>query len=738
MVLTLDFDDDCVTEWRLARDSVERTEVDDYHPTMYVGAPVSELYGLDGGQTPKPQIPDRGALTESLRSLRAFLEGQAAVEDAGVDVWRQTFRSSARPVLRVDCRGIEDVRSIARRIHQFGEPDEHTCYDVDLTRQLRYTLETETDPVPDTSSRDLRTLEIQFPAHETGLDSLPQLQVGGESVGSSPREVAEAVSHRISSVDPDVLVVDTARVVPLLFEAAAEFGLEPYALGREPGYTQLASESTYTSYGQVGHSPARYTVPGRVVLDRSNTFFYTESGLDGCLDLVERAGLPLEELSWASIGRVLTAMQIREARSRGVLVPWRPWRPEFFRSATTLDTADRGGTTLAPEVGVHEDVHELDFSSMYPNIIRTRNISPETVRCGCCENTRVPNVGYSICERDGYLPDVLGPLIDGRSEIKRRIRETDDPDELATLEARSSAIKWILVSCFGYQGFSNAKFGRIECHESINAFAREILLDAKDALEAGGWRVLHGIVDSIWVTPAPTVADADRRDLEQIAHEVSENTGIELEYEAEFDWVAFCPRRNGDGGALTRYFGRRSGVPYPEEGLGDAVKTRGIEARQDDTPTWVVRLQEELIRTLDRTHDAEATCDVLAEWIERLEGGDVSPRDLLISQRVSKRVEQYRHETVTVAALKRAKWKDCALAPGQRVEYLVVDDDARGLGRVRLAHESLDSYDTEWYRAQAIRAAESVLSPLGWDRERIRERLEGTTARTLARYNAPE
>ncbi|WP_284014746.1 type B DNA-directed DNA polymerase [Halobaculum litoreum] len=734
MVLTIDYDDTAVTEWRLTSDGVERTRVDDYRPTMYVGAPVAELYGEHGGPTPRARLPKRGALTDALADVRAFFEGHDAVADLSVDVWRQTFRSDARPVLRVDCRRIEDVRAVARRVHQFGDADAHTCYNVDLTRQLRYTLETGTDPAPDTAVRDLRTMRLGLPAHGSDAAALADLTIDGEPAGATPRAAVEAVAERLAAVDPDVLVVDTARVVPLLFEAAADHGIESFALGREPGYTQLASASTYTSYGQVGHSPARYAVPGRAIIDRSNTFFYDEAGLDGCLDLVDRAGLPLQELGWASIGRVLTAMQIREARSRGVLVPWRAWRPEFFRSATTLDTADRGGTTLAPEVGVHEDVHELDFASMYPNVIREYNVSPETVRCGCCDNDRVPNVGYSICERDGYLPDVLGPLIDGRSEIKRRIRASDDPDEIETLEARSSAIKWILVSCFGYQGFSNAKFGRIECHESINAIARELLLDAKAALEAGGWRVLHGIVDSIWVTPAPDVADAERRPLDAIAGEVSASTRIELEYEAAFDWVAFCPRRGGDGGALTRYFGRRRGEPYPDDGLGDAVKTRGIESRQDDTPAWVARLQAALIRTLDRTHDAEAVCGELATWLGRLDDGAVDPSDLLIEQRVSKRAEQYRHETVTVAALKRAAWKDCALEPGQRVRYLVVDDDARGVGRVRLRHEPLRGYDTAWYRRQAIRAAESVLSPLGWDRERIRRWLSGTRDARLSTY----
>jgi len=148
---------------------------------------------------------------------------------------------------------------------------------------------------------------------------------------------------------------------------------------------------------------------------------------------------------------------------------------------------------LSPEVGLHENVHELDFSSLYPNIICTRNVSPDVIRCDChSDRDDVPGLGYSICDDRGYLVDVLQPIIDARDEIKaaiRREKDRNDPDEdrLAELEGRSGALKWILVACFGYQGFSNAKFGRIECHEAINAFAREILLTAKQRLEAGGW-----------------------------------------------------------------------------------------------------------------------------------------------------------------------------------------------------------------------------------------------------------
>jgi len=97
-------------------------------------------------------------------------------------------------------------------------------------------------------------------------------------------------------------------------------------------YQQLASRLTYLSYGCVGHSPARYDVSGRAIIDESNTFFYRETNLDGVLDLVSRSKKPVQKLAWASIDNVLTAIQICEAHDRGVLVPWNSWRHEFFQA----------------------------------------------------------------------------------------------------------------------------------------------------------------------------------------------------------------------------------------------------------------------------------------------------------------------------------------------------------------------------------------------------------------------
>ena len=57
----------------------------------------------------------------------------------------------------------------------------------------------------------------------------------------------------------------------------------------------------------------------------------------------------------------------------------------------------------------------------------------------------------------------------------------------------------MLVTCFGYLGYKNARFGRIEAHEAVTAYGRDKLLCAKEIFEAAGFTVLHGLTDCLWV-----------------------------------------------------------------------------------------------------------------------------------------------------------------------------------------------------------------------------------------------
>ena len=48
--------------------------------------------------------------------------------------------------------------------------------------------------------------------------------------------------------------------------------------------------------------------------------------------------------------------------------------------------------------------------------------------------------------------------------------------QAAAFKARADAHKWSLVTSFGYLGYKNARFGKIEAHESVTAWGRELSL----------------------------------------------------------------------------------------------------------------------------------------------------------------------------------------------------------------------------------------------------------------------
>ena len=77
-------------------------------------------------------------------------------------------------------------------------------------------------------------------------------------------------------------------------------------------------------------------------------------------------------------------------------------------------------------------------------------------------------------------------------------------------------MKWLLVCCFGYTGYKNARFGKIEAHEAINAVARETLLVAKEIAETDGFELIHALVDSLYVWKE----GATREDYERLSQEI--------------------------------------------------------------------------------------------------------------------------------------------------------------------------------------------------------------------------
>jgi len=423
----------------------------------------------------------------------------------------------------------------------------------------------------------------------------------------------------------------------------------------------------------------------------------------------------------------VTALQVNQALRDGVLVPWKRNLAEYWKTAEELLIADRGALVIEPKVGIHENAFEVDFASLFPNIMVNHNISPETVLCTCCPDSkkRVPFTHYNICQQHiGLIPRVLKPLIERRMTYKKRI--ISEPGRADEYEMKQNVLKWLLVTSFGYMGFNKARFGRIECHESITAYGREILLRTIELAGDMDFEILHGIVDSLWVKG---------RNPEKLCDTVTREIGIPLELKGEFRWIVFLPNKSNGVGALNRYYGVMT---------NGKLKVRGIEIRRSDTPKLISNLQEAMLGKLVEAKTVSEfymkipeAIEVLREYTRKVLDNECALTDLIFKTHVSRGCDEYRQFNNQMAAMKQLKVEGIETLAGQSIRYIITDHKSRNYQKRVIIPELADEntqYDREKYYEFLLRAAESILLPFGYTEERLDGIMRRKMQRSLCGY----
>lgn len=461
-----------------------------------------------------------------------------------------------------------------------------------------------------------------------------ELQSDGKTViAGNEKKVLLDLSSLLQTIDPDVILIPDADIwIPLILEKSRSYRIL-MPISRIGRYRTISPKS-YWSYGKVNYRGGSIIPEGRILIDTKNSFTYAESGLYGVITAARLTGLSPNLTSRFTPGTLISSYEIYEAVKRGIAVPFRKSDAEHLRHFRELKAMDKGGMIFQPEPGLYERIYQLDFTSLYPFIIVRYNLSPESLNNS----------------RRGFLPEVIEPLLQMRIMTKRKKRSNPKYAQL------DSILKWMLVTCFGYTGYRNAKFGSIEVHERITSTAREILIRVKEIAESIDLEVLHGIVDCLWIRG---------KRIEEFKEKVEREIVIPTEIE-EYDWIVFLPMEDGSG-AYNRYFGRLS---------NGEMKVRGVMARRDDTPKYVKRMQEEMFKRMSEAKDAKTLSEMVTElkamydnYLKSLPNADVN--EIKIRKRISKL--NYTKRSLEASAVEALSKNHIYVRPGMEIEYVVVD-----------------------------------------------------------------
>jgi DNA polymerase-2 len=590
---------------------------------------------------------------------------------------------------------------------------------------------------------DLRVMELYINGNSVSLGRQTLNRTGsglileceGYRVEMETIDVGE-IEKFLKYFDPDVILSDDgdASLLPFLFseetrwKTSIPWDREPYPLKRLVNPKGLS----YFSYGRTYYRAPAHTFLGRWHIDRRNSFIYGESGMEGVIELARLAKIPVQRMARTSPGTAITSMQLDRAFQDNILIPWRKGEPERFKTAWDLLVADKGGLVFQPKLGIFEDVAEIDFASMYPTMMAIYNISPETVLCGCCENRRVPEAGYTICERrEGIVPKTLKPILKRRAWLKKMALippsphggegkgEGEDREKRRDIYNRKqTALKWMLVTSFGYLGYRNARFGRIEAHEAVTAFGREKLLEAKEICEEEGFELLHAITDSLWIRKK----GFREEEVLDLCQKISEATGITMSLEGIYRWMAFLPSKgNPESPVANRYFGLFK---------NGKIKARGLSLRRSDIPPLIQEAQVRMIEVLSGTKNMKdfqskipEILDLLLEYSLKLKDGTVKQEDLTIGKRISREPSAYKVDSLTALAAQQLEDFGIPIHPGEKVRYVIKDAESKDKAeRVRpfpLVGPD-DTYDVKKYLEMLVKATEEILIHVGYDARRLK------------------
>ncbi|OPY22822.1 MAG: DNA polymerase [Methanobacterium sp. PtaU1.Bin242] len=226
-----------------------------------------------------------------------------------------------------------------------------------------------------------------------------------------------------------------------------------------------------------------------------------ENMLPLSMELTRIVGQPLFDVSRMATGQQVEWYLIRKAYEYGDIVPNKPSNSKISGRKRIA-----GGYVKDPVKGLHENIVYFDFRSLYPSIIISKNVSPDTITDDCGEDDCyiAPEVGYKFKKEPvGFVPSVIGNILRERVKIKKMMTESTDPHQKHILNVQQEALKRLANSMYGVYGFIRFRWYRIECADSITAWGRDFIKKTMDKAREFGFEPIYADTDGFYATYKP-------------------------------------------------------------------------------------------------------------------------------------------------------------------------------------------------------------------------------------------
>jgi DNA polymerase I len=381
--------------------------------------------------------------------------------------------------------------------------------------------------------------------------------------------------------------------------------------------------------------------------DVIHTFMIAKELLPMHYELARLIRLPLDDVSRMGRGRQVDWLLLSEARKLGEIAP---------NAGEAPMESYEGAFVIEPERGLHENVAELDFASMYPSIMIAYNVSPDTLASdGEC--FIAPEVGYKFRKcPDGFFRRILKMLIEKRREIKSEMKKiSEDDPRYRLLDIKQQTLKILTNSFYGYMGWAGARWYCRECAEATTAWGRHFIKTSAKIAQDLGFRVLYGDTDSIFVLKPGLGLNELESEVEKLISEISKQLPVQIELDELFKTIFFVEKK--------RYAGITA---------DGRVIVRGLEVRRGDWCELAKNAQKLVIEIILRERDPEKALNYIREVINSIREGKVKLEDLVIYKGLTKKPSKYEAMQAHVKAAKKAEEVGIFYPVGSKIGFVVI------------------------------------------------------------------
>jgi len=347
------------------------------------------------------------------------------------------------------------------------------------------------------------------------------------------------------------------------------------------------------------------------------------------------ARMPIDDISRMGVSQWIRSLLYYEHRKNGILIPRRQEldnkSSNVANEAIIKDKKFRGGLVIEPKEGIHFDVTVMDFASLYPSIIKVKNLSYETVRCSHdeCKKNTIPQTNHWVCTKKNGLTSVLiGSLRDLRVNYYKNMAKNDTltVEEKQLFTVVSQALKVILNASYGVMGAEIFPLYFLPAAEATTATGRHIILSTINNCKESGIEVLYGDTDSLFVKK-PT-----SKQVEDIITKAKMDHNVELEIDKEYRYVVLSGRKKNYLGVTKN----------------GKVDVKGLTGKKSHTPPFIKTLFYELLDILSEIKTVEEferaknkISDKITECARKVQAKEIPLQDLAFNVMISKAPRDY-------------------------------------------------------------------------------------------------